>query len=133
MMQTQTLPFSESSFSRKEVIAWWEQRRLSYNSYVLLVGVASWLLVLVAGDAAVKPGVDFEEPLAMVFGPGVYLAIANLCYTLGWVVDITFYRGSPREKLFRTGLVFSIVLTALPGTWAVLAWLITLHTGQKLD
>jgi hypothetical protein len=133
MTQTQALPLAESSLSRTEIVAWWEDRRLRYNAYVLLVGVASWLLVLVAGDAAVKPGVDFEEPLAMIIGPGVYLAAANFCYTLGWVFDAIFYRGSPREKLFRAGLVFSIVLTALPGVWAVFAWLITLRTGQKLD
>jgi hypothetical protein len=30
-------------------------------------------------------------------------------------------------------MIFSVVLTGLPGVWAVLAWLITVITGHKLD
>jgi len=30
-----------------------------------------------AGSAAVKPGVDFEEPLAMLFGPFIYAVLAS--------------------------------------------------------
>jgi len=97
------------------------------------VGIAIWILVMVAGSAAVKPGVDFEEPLVMLFGPFIYAFLANFFYTLGWIVDITFFRGTPRPRLYKAGLVFSVVLTALPGLWAVVAWLITVHTGQKLD
>jgi hypothetical protein len=33
---------------------WWEQRRFRYNRDLLLVGMASWILVLVAGSAAVE-------------------------------------------------------------------------------
>jgi hypothetical protein len=77
--------------------------------------------------------VDFEEPIAMIFGPFVYAFMANLCYTLGWVVDIVEFRGSRRATLYKRGVVFSVVLTALPGIWAVVAWLITLTTGRKLD
>lgn len=119
--------------TRAEIICWWEGKRLRFNILVGLVGTASWFLVWIAGSAAVQPGVDFEEPLAMIFGPFIYGIMANLCYTLGWIVDITAYRGSPRKGLFKAGLIFSIVLTALPGTWAVVAWLITIYTGRKLD
>jgi hypothetical protein len=119
--------------SRKEVIAWWESRRFRYNSYVGFTGVTSWLLVMIAGSAAVLPGVDFEEPLGMIFGPVLFGIMANICYTLGWIVDITFYNGGPRKGLYKFGLIFSIVLAVLPGAWALTAWLITLHTGQKWD
>jgi hypothetical protein len=37
------------------------------------------------------------------------------------------------EKLPVTTQVFAVVLTALPGVWAVVAWLITVYTGRKLD
>jgi hypothetical protein len=97
------------------------------------VGIITWFLVLIAGSAAVKPGVDFEEPLATIFGPFVYGFLANACYTLGWVVDALFYRGTPRTRLYKSGLIFSVVLTALPGIWAVVAWLITVCNGRKLD
>ena len=89
--------------------------------------------MLIAGSGAVKPGVDFEEPLAMIVGPFVYGLMANLCYSLGSIIDLVFYRGRPRVQLFKIGLVFSVSLTALPGLWAMTAWLITVATGKKLN
>jgi len=126
---------SEQGFAstRKDIIRWWEARRLRFNVIVGAVGVATWILVLVAGSAAVKSGEDFEEPLMMIIGPFIYGFLANICYTFGWIVDTVFYSGTPRARLYRSGLIFSVVLTALPGVWAVVAWLITVHTGRKLD
>ena len=119
--------------TRKDIVLWWEARRLGFNAWVGAVGAATWILVLVAGSAAVKPGEDFEEPLAMILGPFIYCLLANACFTLGWIVDTLFYQGTPRTRLYKSGLVFSVVLTALPGAWAVVAWLITVYTGRKLD
>ena len=119
--------------SRREIIAWWEIRRLRFNLYVGAIGVLSWVLVLLAGSAAVKPGVDFEEPLGMIIGPVLYAFLANLCYTFGWIVDTVFYRGAPRMRLYKAGTILSAILTALPGIWAVTAWLMTVLTGRKLD
>ncbi len=72
---------SEQGFSstRKEIIAWWETRRFRFNLYVGIVGAVTWFLVLIAGSAAVKTGVDFEEPIAMVIGPFIYGFLANVC------------------------------------------------------
>ena len=61
----------------------------------------AWFLVLIAGSAAVKPGVDFEEPLMMIFGPVLYVILANIAYTAGPIFDTVVYRGSPRKKLFK--------------------------------
>ena len=122
----------ESGTSRHDIIRWWEDRRLRYNLSVGLVGFVTWWLVLIVGNAAVEPGTDFEEPIMMLFGPVLYMVMANVCYTLGWIIDVAAYRGSPRKEHFRAGFVFSLVLTALPGIWAVLAWLITVRTGRKL-
>ena len=124
---------SEIYASRMDIIGWWEQRRLRFNLYVGLMGFVTWWLVLIAGGAAVKPGVDFEEPLAMIFGPLFYGIMANVCYTFGWIVDIAVFRGTPRKALFRGGLIFSLLLTAVPGIWALIAWLMTVYTGRKLD
>jgi hypothetical protein len=98
-----------------------------------LVAVVSWILVLIAGSAAVKPGVDFEEPIAMIVGPFFYAFLANVCYTFGWIADTISYRGTPRMRLYKAGIIFSVVLAALPGMWAVAAWLMTVITGRKLD
>jgi hypothetical protein len=119
--------------TRGDIIRWWEARRYHFNGFVLAVGFASWLLVMIAGSAAVKPGVDFEEPIGMLFGPVIFVVIANVCYTLGWVVDTIFYNGRARTRLYKSGLILAMVLAALPGVWAVVAWLITVYTGRKLD
>jgi hypothetical protein len=46
----------------------WEARCFRFNVFVGTVAVATWLLVMTAGSAAVKPGEDFEALLAMLFG-----------------------------------------------------------------
>jgi hypothetical protein len=122
-----------SSSSRKEIIGWWEARRFRFNIYVGIVGVVTWFLVIIAGSAAVKPGVDFEEPIMMLIGRFIYGLFANICYTAGWVVDTRWYRGTPRTRMYKAGIIFSVVLTALPGVWALFAWIMTVITGQKLD
>ena len=58
--------------TRKDIIRWWEARRLGFNAIVGTVGVASWPLVPVAGFAAVKPREDFEEPMMMIAGHVIY-------------------------------------------------------------
>lgn len=112
---------------------WWLDRLLFFNFAVGTVGAVSWLFVGIAGNAAVKPGVDFEEPLAMIFGPFICGVMANLCYCLGPLFDLVFYPGAPRVRLFKSGLILSLALTAAPGLWAVTVWLITVFTGQKMD
>jgi hypothetical protein len=122
-----------AEYMRTDIVRWWEARRLHFNVYVGVVGVITWFLVLIAGSAAVKPGEDFEEPFAMILGPFLYAFIANACYTLGWIADTLSSQSRPRVGLYKAGVVFSVVLTALPGVWAAVAWLMTLITGHKLD
>jgi hypothetical protein len=122
-----------AEYTRTDIVRWWEARRLHFNVYIGVVGIITWFLVLIAGSAAVKPGEDFEEPLAMFVGPGIYVLIANACYTLGWIVDSVSSQSRPRVGLYKAGVIFSVILTGLPGVWAVVAWLITLLTGHKLD
>jgi hypothetical protein len=126
--------FEANQFTqRREVLRWWFDRLVFFNVAVGITGFLTWWSVMIAGSAAVKPGVDFEEPLAMIFGPFVYAGLANICYCLGPLFDFAFFAGRPRIPLFKIGLGFSVLLTALPGVWAVIAWLITVHTGQKMD
>jgi hypothetical protein len=127
-------PMEDSAeYKHTDIVRWWEARRLHFNVYVGVVGVITWFLVLIAGSAAVKPGEDFEEPFAMILGPFIYAFIANACYTLGWIADTLSSQSRPRVRFYKAGVVFSVVLTALPGAWAVVAWLMTLITGHKLD
>ncbi len=61
------------------------------------------------------------------------IVIANVCYTLGWVVDTVWYNGCPRMRLYKAGVILAVALAALPGVWATVAWLIAVYTGRKLD
>jgi hypothetical protein len=56
---------------------------------------------MIAGSAAVKPGVDFEEPIAMIMGQFFYAIAANVCYTLGSLVDFIRNAGVPSKLLLR--------------------------------
>lgn len=69
----------------------------------------------------------------MVIGPPFYAILANLAYTAGPILDVSIYRGRPRKQMLKVGYVFSIVLTASPGVWALAAWVWTAATGTKLD
>ncbi len=104
-----------------------------FNLCVGIVGIFTWFAVLIAGSASVKPGVDFEEPIAMIIGPPIYALIANVCFTAGWIFDGLFYKGSPRKSLLQTGFWFSIMLTSLPGLWAIFCYIRALVTGHLLD
>jgi hypothetical protein len=92
--------------TRKDIIRWWEARRLGFNSIIGAVGVASWSLVLVAGSAAVKPGEDFQERLMMIAGPLVYCIFANICYTFGWIVDAVFLHGDATNAAVQVRIDF---------------------------
>ena len=72
------------------------------------------------------PHNPWEFPIALIG------QLLNVCCTLGWVVDTVLYNGRPRTRLYKSGLILAGVLSALPGVWAVAAWLITLFIGRKL-
>ena len=74
-----------------------------------------------------------ENNIERYTGTVIYVVMANVCYTLGWVVDTVWYNGNPRKRLYKSGLILAVILSALPGVWAVVAWLITVYTGRKLD
>jgi hypothetical protein len=101
---------------------------LVYNAVLFVVGVATiagyeWLMTKL-----IPLGEDAIEPMCLVAGVVVYAAMANLCYTLGWVVELRGRRGdavAARRRgqwMFRAGLLLSCVLTSLPFWFACLFW-----------
>jgi hypothetical protein len=104
------------------VIRWWESRRLMYNALVGAVGLVTLAYVyavelLVLGHIAGPP---WQAVVA-------YGLVANVFYTLGWVVENIVERWLKRPlygigpALFRHGLVFSLGLTVLPAFLVTLA------------
>jgi hypothetical protein len=118
----------ERLLTRGEVVRWWELRRLVYNAVLLVIGVGTiagyeWLMTKM-----IPLGEDAIEPMGLVVGAVVYGIMANLCYTLGWMVELRSRKTDPMaarrrgQWMFRAGLLFSCVLTSLPFWFACLMW-----------
>lgn len=121
--------------TRGRIIRWWELRRLLYNGVLLVVGAAAivgmeWLL-----SKVIPSGQDALEPTALALGVVAYAILANMYYTLGWVVELYDRRKDPlaaRRRglwMFRVGTIFSCVLTSLPFWFACVYWLT--HQAQS--
>jgi hypothetical protein len=106
------------------VVNWWESRRAIYNLSVGAAGVFS--LVCLAFSAVLHPHpIPFRiEGAAIV----AYAVLANLCYSLGPMIDVAIHRRWGSEyavvgpTLFRYGFVFSMGLTLLPVPLAAISW-----------
>jgi hypothetical protein len=113
-----------------DAIAWWEKRRILFNIVVLVSGILSALVIEVIGARFASPGEDVEEPIGIVIAAVAYAIAANLCYSLGWITELLWSGGDTarteafRPRIFRLGIIVSIVLTLLPGILIPLAWVL---------
>ena len=107
-------------------LAWWESKRITYNKAV--GGAGLFTLTSVAFFFTLPP---FSEPPPLAFlaaGAVVWGIAANVCYSLGWIVEQTARRIWGRQTpdmgplMFREGLIFSVGLTLLPSAFAAVAW-----------
>lgn len=109
-----------------DVIGWWEARRPAFNLMVGVVGLLSCTIIGVVIMAAYFLfDVDlFPEPFSILMIP-VYALLANVCYTGGWIAELVVRTIWPQEAeglaiaTFKLGLQFSLLLTAMPGTFAL--------------
>jgi len=112
--------------SAREVILWWEWRRLLYNAIVLVIGLATFVGFEYMMSKAIPPGEDAQEPMDMIIAIVVYAAILNICYTIGWTHELKERQsGSGRraarahgKQIFRVGLLISCLVTSLPFWYA---------------
>lgn len=107
-----------------EIVRWWERRRPAYNVAVGSAGLTTLgVMSLLFGPPPLVP---------MLLVVGAYGVAANLCYTLGPVLDILARRwGGPGwapigPALLRHGFTFAIGLTLLPIPMIVLGWMANL-------
>jgi hypothetical protein len=118
-----------------QVIFWWEIRRIPFNLALLVIGVASIAGMEVIMDRVVPVGEDAIEPLALVFGVLAYGVMANVCYTLGWIVELLMRKQEQDPlkarqqgwRFFKLGFAGSCVLTTLPFWLGCLQWLVSPH------
>ena len=102
------------------IVTWWESRRLLYNVIVGAAGCATLAVIaivdLVTSHAAPGPGVEIGMWMPIV----AYGVLANVCYTVGPMIELTLERVWKDRvlpigpALFRQGLAFAIGLTLLP-------------------
>ena len=120
---TLTRKFSDWLFSApsgdrplRDIILWWEARRIPYNLIVGGVGLCSLLLffVFIGASGKLGPGEDAVEPFALLVAP----FLLNICYTAGWIAESLFGRvlsphgeaAAPRMLKFGLGLSVAAVL-----------------------
>jgi hypothetical protein len=112
------------------IVGWWERRRLAYNvivgaTGVVTLGYVNGLEVLLGHGLLVPRG--GAGGAASLIAIAAYGVAANLCYTMGWMVETLVERWLGRPvyglgpALFRHGLVFSVGLTALPAVLVTVA------------
>ena len=112
-------------FSTGRVILWWELRRLLYNFALLVIGLPAVLGMMLLMEKA-HPHVD--DDFLPFLGIVLYGFMANLCYTLGWSVELMGRRTDPvsararGQWMFRAGMVFSCLLTSLPFWFGCVYW-----------
>jgi hypothetical protein len=122
--------------SAKDVIGWWEARRVPYNLIVGIAGIVSSIVavVVVLASSFLGNG-DFDlpdPPLFAVFGVILYAIMANICFTGGWLAELVVRKIWPHEAdRFATlslslGLIFSVLLTLTPGILLAVAGIFAL-------
>ena len=112
------------------IIKWWERRRLAYNAVLAGSGIGTIFMALLTLNPL--PEVLQALPVALPFA-----IMANLCYTLGWMVESALHRIWGRSlrpvgpALFRAGLTLGVgVAFVIPTIMLVVAFVVRLVTGN---
>ena|ERR1700722_757129 len=108
----------------RQVIGWWEARRIPYNLIVGSAGILTCTVFLIIEVAAqIFFNSDFglpDPPIFAVLGIFIYGILANACFTFGWLTEIFVRKIWPEESdrfattTFLLGLIFSVLLTLIP-------------------
>ncbi len=108
-------------------VRWWESRRRTFNKAVGAAG-----LVTLAGLSFFFALPPYSSPMPLPFmlaGVAAYGIAANVCYTLGWMVELlaraAWGRSAPDmgPLVFRQGVIFSVGLTLMPLLLSGFLWM----------
>lgn len=102
---------------------------MAYNALLFVVGIAAISAMEFLMDKVIPTGDDAVEPFALALGVVLYGIMANLCYTLGWIVELISRKKdeasarSRAQKHFLIGLWLSCLLTTAPAWFGAVFWL----------
>ncbi len=115
-----------------KIILWWELRRILYNFLLVIFGIfALTVLSLIVKDL----WSFFSPPLFFLIWTGVFLFLANVFYTSGWVFQLLARNTSNRfinkirPKVFIYGLIFSFAIQLIP---SFATGVYTIVTGERI-
>jgi len=115
-----------------KVILWWEFRRLLYNFLLIIFGIfALTILSFIVKDL----WSFFSPPIFFLMWTGLFLFLANIFYTSGWIFQLITRNSSNkfinriRPKVFIYGLIFSFCIELIP---CILTGGYTLITGERI-
>ena len=113
-----------------KIVRWWEKRRLAYNAVLAGCGTGTILMALVT----LNPLSEVLQALPAIVP---FAIMANLCYTLGWMVESVLHKIWGRglrpvgPALFRAGLTLGVGVTlVIPTIMLMVAFVVRLVTGN---
>ncbi len=87
--------------SAREIIGWWESRRIPFNLVVGTTGIVSCIVIGIVGlGSSILFNSEFglpDPPLFAVAGFFIYAIIANIYFTGGWLLELAVRRIWPLE------------------------------------
>lgn len=121
----------ENQINSLQIILWWEARRLFFNIVVGIAGLITIFTLLFSAMIAEKlvnePIGWPDPPIFAIIGVVLYAIGANICYTGGWLAELISREvwgdkaKSFAEISFTLGIIFSFLLTLLPGALSLFA------------
>ena len=111
---------------------WWWSQRCPYNKGLLWSGFIAFFIYSTLGELIIGRYTEYEETIfEMAFQGGCYMfmmILANLFYSVGWVIDWLFNKNESqqfRDRAFGTIYWFSFSLPILFIFSILLRFLIT--------
>lgn len=115
-----------------KIILWWEYRRILYNFLLIVFGVFVFaILSFIIKDI----WTFFSPPIFLLMLTGLFLFLANVLFTSGWVFQLLTRNSSNkfinliRPKVFIYGLFFSFSLQLIP---VLASGIYTIITGERI-
>ena len=105
-----------------KIVLWWELRRIPFNLILILFLYIEYNLLpfLPQGDRIVTLNAGPMLVVGALFSFILYFLGANICYTLGWIVQLITRRVKyplfkiVMSKLFVFGITIAILVTLSP-------------------